>query len=71
LCGQPPKHDEQIRELQAMIREHGQQIHQTSERIEPAGSPSFHLATLAGAVAKISDDLESHARRLERFEGHS
>jgi hypothetical protein len=34
LYGQPSKHDEQIGELQAMMREHGQPIHQTSERIE-------------------------------------
>jgi len=29
------------------------------------------VATLAGTVAKISDQIESHERRLERLEGHS
>jgi len=35
LYGQPLKqHDEHIRELQAMIREHAQPIHQAGEQIQ-------------------------------------
>jgi septal ring factor EnvC (AmiA/AmiB activator) len=72
LYDQQLKHDEQIAENAAHIarlREAqeltNQQMKQTDARLDRLVST---VATLAGAVARISDDIESHERRLERLE---
>jgi len=72
LYDQQLKHDEQIAELGAKIGQlreaqelTNQQMQQTDARLDRLVST---VATLAGTVAKMSDDIESHERRLERLE---
>jgi septal ring factor EnvC (AmiA/AmiB activator) len=74
LYDQQLKHDEQIAENAAQIarlREAqeltNQQMQQTDARLDRLVTT---VATLAGSVAKMSEGVESHERRLERLEGH-
>ena len=74
LSDQQLKHDEHIVENAAQIAQlrkaqelTNQQMQQTDARLDRLVST---VATLAGAVARVSDDIESHERRLERLEGH-
>ena len=69
------KHDEEIAELRSLIRDHGEQIRLTTEQMQQTDARLDRLAsmiaTLAGTVAKQSEEIESHERRLERLEGYS
>jgi septal ring factor EnvC (AmiA/AmiB activator) len=74
LYDQQLKHDAHIAENAAQItrlREAqdltNQQMQQTDARL---GRLVSTVATLAGTVAKISEEIESHERRLGRLEGH-
>jgi chromosome segregation ATPase len=74
LYDQQLKHDEQIAELGAKIAQlresqelTNQQMRQTDARLDRLVST---VATLAGTVAKVSEQVESHERRLGRLEGH-
>ncbi len=74
LYDQQLKNDEQIAELGAKIGQlreaqelTNQQMKQTDTRLDRLVST---VATLAGSVAKMSEGVESHERRLERLEGH-
>lgn len=53
----------QLREAQEVTN---QQMQATDARLDRIASM---VATLAGTVAKQSDQIESHERRLERLEG--
>jgi septal ring factor EnvC (AmiA/AmiB activator) len=75
LYDQQLKHDEQIAENAAHIAQlreaqelTNQQMQGTDARLDRLVST---VATLAGTVAKISDEIESHERRMERLEGPS
>ena len=66
LYEQQVKHDEQIAQLRAAQDQTADQMRQTDARLDRLASM---VATLAGTVAKMSQDIESHERRLERMEG--
>lgn len=73
LYDQQLKHDQQIAENAARIADlrqaqelTNQQMRQTDARLDRLASM---VATLAGSVVRISDDIESHERRLQRIEG--
>ncbi len=53
-----------LREAQEVTN---QQMQATDARLDRLVST---VATLAGTVARVSDDIESQERRLERLEGH-
>jgi septal ring factor EnvC (AmiA/AmiB activator) len=67
------KHDEEIAELRSVIRDHSEQIRLTTEQMQQTDARLDRLAsmiaTLAGTVAKQSQEIESHERRLGRLEG--
>jgi chromosome segregation ATPase len=54
----------QLREAQEVTN---QQMQATDARLDRLVST---VSTLAGTVAKISEEIESHERRLGRLEGH-
>src|SRR5271157_4695711 len=54
----------QLREAQEVTN---QQMQATDARLDRLVST---VATLAGTVARVSEDIGSHERRLERLEGH-
>jgi ABC-type transporter Mla subunit MlaD len=66
LYDQQVKHDEQIAQLRDAQERTNEQMRQTDTRLDRLVST---VATLAGTVAKMSQDIESHERRLERMEG--
>ena len=74
------KHDEQIAELGVKIGQlrdaqelTNQQIVQLNQQMQATDARLDRtftmIATLAGAVAKQAEEIESHERRLERLEG--
>jgi septal ring factor EnvC (AmiA/AmiB activator) len=67
------KHDEQIAENAAQIARLRESQQQTDEQMKQTDARLDRLAsmvtTLAGTVAKMSQDIESHERRLGRMEG--
>ena len=67
LYDQQLKHDAQIGQLREVQELTNQQMQQTDARLDRLVST---VATLAGTVAKISEEIESHERRLGRLEGH-
>ena len=73
LYDQQLKHDEQIAELGVKIGQLREAQQQTDEQMKQTDARLDRLvstvATLAGTVAKVSQDIESHERRLERLEG--
>ena len=66
LYNQQVKHDEQIGQLRDAQERTNEQMKQTDARLDRLASM---VTTLAGTVAKMSQDIESHERRLERMEG--
>lgn len=66
LYDQQLKHDEQIAQLREAQQQTDEQMKQTDGRLDRLASM---LATLAGTVARVSQDIQSHERRLERLEG--
>lgn len=68
LYDQQLKHDTQIAQLREAQELTNQQMQQTDARLDRLASM---IATLAGTVAKQSDEIGSHERRLERLEGHT
>jgi hypothetical protein len=65
LYDQQLKHDAQIAQLREAQELTNQQMQSTDARLDRLASM---VTTLAGTVARISDDIESHERRLERLE---
>ena len=68
LYDQQLKHDQQIAQNAAQIGQLTEQMQATDARLDRLASM---VTTLAGTVARISDDIESHERRLERLEGQA
>jgi ABC-type transporter Mla subunit MlaD len=66
LYDQQLKHDAQIAQLREAQELTNQQMQGTDARLDRLVST---VATLAGTVARVSEDIESHERRLERLEG--
>ena len=67
LYDQQLKHDAQIAQLREAQELTNQQMQQTDARLDRLVST---VATLAGTVARMSENIESHERRLGRLEGH-
>jgi len=65
LYDQQLKHDAQVAQLREAQELTNQQMQQTDARLDRLASM---IATLAGTVAKQSDEIGSHERRLERLE---
>ena len=68
LYDQQFKHDAQIAQLREAQELTNQQMQQTDARLDRLASM---IATLAGTVAKQSEEIDSHERRLGRLEGHA
>lgn len=66
LYDQQLKHDAQIAQLREAQELTNQQMQQTDAHLDRLAST---VTTLAGTVARISDAIESHERRLDRLEG--
>lgn len=66
LYDQQLKHDAQIAQLREAQELTNQQMQQTDAHLDRLASM---VTTLAGTVARISDAIESHERRLDRLEG--
>jgi lipid II:glycine glycyltransferase (peptidoglycan interpeptide bridge formation enzyme) len=73
LYDQQLNHDEQIAENATQISRLREAQEQTNEQMKQTDARLDRLAstvtTLAGTVAKMSLDIESHERPLERMEG--
>ena len=67
LYDQQLKHDAQVAQLREAQELTNQQMQQTDARLDRLVST---VATLAGTVARMSENIESHERRLGRLEGH-
>ena len=68
LYDQQLKHDAQIAQLREAQELTNQQMQQTDARLDRLASM---IATLAGTVAKQSEEIDSHERRLGRLEGYT
>jgi uncharacterized protein (DUF3084 family) len=66
LYDQQLKQDQQIAANAAQIAQLGEQMQATDARLDRLASM---ITTLAGSVVKMSEDIQSHERRLERLEG--
>jgi uncharacterized protein (DUF3084 family) len=66
LYDQQLKQDQQIAANAAQIALVGEQMQATDARLDRLASM---ITTLAGSVVKMSEDIQSHERRLERLEG--
>jgi uncharacterized protein (DUF3084 family) len=60
------KHEALIAANAAQIALVGEQMQATDARLDRLASM---ITTLAGSVVKMSEDIQSHERRLERLEG--
>ncbi len=65
LYDQQLKQDQQIAASAAQIAQLGEQMQATDARLDRLASM---IVTLAGTVAKQSEEIESHERRLGRLE---
>jgi predicted nucleic acid-binding Zn-ribbon protein len=65
LIAENAAHIAQLREAQELTN---RQMQATDARLDRLVST---VATLAGTVAKVSEEIESHERRLGRLEGYS
>ncbi len=62
------KHEALIAANAAQIAQVGEQMKATDARLDRIASM---VATVAGAVAKQAEEIESHERRLGRMEGNA